>query len=119
VTGEAKEVVMTKPTNYQATSTTPAPADLQQYATRAVPIETRAMAMCGVATKYWLELKPRPPGSAKSLWLWVDGEWRILDDPDDTIRLSVQNAFCAYSENTEVAVWYNGGTVEGLVVRSK
>jgi hypothetical protein len=109
---------MTKPNKYYV-STAPADGELQQYAPRAAMIETRAMAICGIATKYWLELKPRPPGSAKSLWLWVDGEWRILDDPDSTVRTSVQNAFCTYSDNVEVAVWYNGTTVEGLVVRSR
>jgi hypothetical protein len=100
-------------------STAPVDVELYEFASQAAAIETRAMAMCGVATKYWLELKSRPAGSARSLWFWVDGDWRILDNPDSTTQASVQNAFCAYSEEIEVAVWYNGTTVEGLVVRSK
>jgi hypothetical protein len=48
----------------------------------------------GVASKYWLELKAYPPGSARSLWLFVDGAWRHLDDSNVGAQDSVQQAFC-------------------------
>jgi hypothetical protein len=73
----------------------------------------------GVASKYWLELKAYPPGSARSLWLFVDGSWRHLDNPDLGTQDSVQEAFCPCSDSLEVAVWYSGTTIVGLVVRSK
>jgi len=73
----------------------------------------------GVATDYWLELKPYPPGSARSLWLRVDGGWRHLDDPSPNIEASVQDAFCACPDRLEVSVWYSGSVIVGLVVRSK
>ena len=73
----------------------------------------------GVATKYWLELKPYPPGSARSLWLFVDGTWRHLDNPNVGTQDSVQEAFCNCPNQLEVAVWYTGTVIVGLVVRSK
>ncbi len=73
----------------------------------------------GVATKYWLELKAYPPGSARSLWLFVNGSWRHLDNPDLGTQDSVQEAFCPCSDSFDVAVWYSGTTIVGLVVRSK
>ncbi|MCP3963548.1 MAG: hypothetical protein GY719_37405 [bacterium] len=79
----------------------------------AVPVKT------GVATKYWLELKQYFPLMARSLWLWVDDEWRHLDDPDPGTQDSVQDAFCQCPDHLEVAVWYRGKVIVGLVVRSK
>jgi hypothetical protein len=43
-------------------------------------VEERAKALTltletGVATKYWLELLAYPPGSARSLWLFVGNAW--------------------------------------------
>ena len=73
----------------------------------------------GVATKYWLELKAYPPGSARSLWLFVNGSWRYLDNTNIGTQDSVQEAFCPCSDSLEVAVWYSGTTIVGLVVRSK
>jgi hypothetical protein len=73
----------------------------------------------GVASQYWLELVAYPPGSARSLWLFVDGLWRHLDDPNDGIQLSVQDAFCTCPDRLEVAVWYIDDVIVGLVVRSK
>lgn len=72
----------------------------------------------GIATKFWLELKQYPPGSARSLWLYVNG-WRHLDNPSHAIQHSVQDAFCQCPDKLEVAVWYQGGVIVGLVVRSK
>lgn len=73
----------------------------------------------GVASKYWLELLAYPPGSARSLWLYVGGAWRHLDNPNDGTQLSVQDAFCGCPDKLEVAVWYSGTVIVGLVVRSK
>jgi len=73
----------------------------------------------GVASKYWLELVAYPPGSARSLWLFVGGAWRHLDNPSDGIQSSVQAAFCNCPDKLEVAVWYSGDIIVGLVVRSK
>ena len=73
----------------------------------------------GVATQYWLELLAYPPGSARSLWLFVDGQWRHLDNPNVGTQDSVQEAFCQCPDRLEVAVWYTGDVIVGLVVRSK
>jgi|SRR6476659_6927766 hypothetical protein len=73
----------------------------------------------GIATKYWLELLAYPPGSARSLWLFVDGSWRHLDDPNIGMQDSVQEAFCMCPDRLEVAVWYSDSVIVGLVVRSK
>lgn len=73
----------------------------------------------GLATKYWLELKQYPPGSARSLWLFVDNRWRHLDDPNDSQESLVQQAFCQCRDLLEVKVWYNGDIIVGLVVNSK
>ncbi len=72
-----------------------------------------------VATKYWLELVAYPPGSARSLWLYVDNVWRHLDNPNDGTQISVQAAFCSCPDKLEVAVWYTNDVIVGLVVRSK
>ena len=72
----------------------------------------------GVASKYWLELVAYPPGSARSLWLYVSGSWRRLDNPSPAIEQSVQDAF-ANAATFEVAVWYDGQMITGLVVRTK
>ena len=73
----------------------------------------------GLAIKYWLELVPYPPGSTRSLWLFVDGDWRHLDNPDPGTQISVQDAFCKCSERLEVLVWYSGDTIQGLLVKTK
>lgn len=71
-----------------------------------------------VASKYWLELLAYPPGSARSLWLFVNGAWRHLDNPNGGTQISVQDAF-TNSAKFEVAVWFTGDVIVGLVVRSK
>lgn len=73
----------------------------------------------GLAIKYWLELVPYPPGSTRSLWLFVDGDWRHLDNPDLGTQISVQDAFCKCSERLEVLAWYSGDTIQGLLVKTK
>ena len=78
-----------------------------------------ATVQVGVATQYWLELLAYPPGSARSLWLFVGNAWRHLDNPNDGTQISVQAAFCDCPERLEVAVWYTGDVIVGLVVRSK
>jgi hypothetical protein len=77
------------------------------------PVET------GVAEKYWLELKQYYPCMARSLWLYVNDAWRHLDDPDLGTQISVQDVFCQCPERLEVAVWYRGPVIVGLVTRSK
>ena len=96
-----------------------APEELPDVAARQKAFEAAAKVASGVATKYWLELKAYPPGSARSLWLFVDGAWRHLDNPDVGTQISVQEAFCTCPDRLEVAVWYSGKTIVGLVVRSK
>jgi len=83
-------------------------------------VESRgAAAKTGIATRYWLELMSYPPGSARSLWLFVNDEWRHLDNPDLGTQVSVQDAFCRCSERLEVLVWYSEDTIEGLIVKTK
>ncbi len=83
-------------------------------------VEPRAAtAETGRATRYWLELMPYPPGSARSLWLFVNDDWRHLDNPDLGTQVSVQDAFCRCSERLEVLAWYSRDTIEGLIVKTK
>jgi hypothetical protein len=83
-------------------------------------VEQRAEVVeTGIATRYWLELLPYPAGSARSLWLFVNDDWRHLDNPDLGTQVSVQDAFCKCSERLEVLVWYSGDTIEGLIVKTK
>jgi hypothetical protein len=73
----------------------------------------------GIANRYWLELLPYPAGSTRSLWLFVNDDWRHLDNPDLGTQVSVQDAFCKCSERLEVLVWYSGDAIEGLIVKTK
>jgi len=83
-------------------------------------VESHAKATkTGIATKYWLELMPFPAGSTRSLWLFVNNDWRHLDNPDLGTQVSVQDAFCKCSERLEVLVWYSEDTIEGLIVKTK
>ena len=89
-----------------------------------LPIDERHAALTatvqsGVASKYWLELKPYPSGSARSLWLMVGNSWKHLDNPNDGTQIAVQNAFCNCPKQSEVVVWYSNSVVVGLVVRSQ
>ncbi|HWQ49815.1 MAG TPA: hypothetical protein VN414_12920 [Methanosarcina sp.] len=78
-----------------------------------------AAAKTGIATRYWLELMPYPVGSVRSLWLFVNDDWRHLDNPDPGTQASVQDAFCRCSERLEVLVWYSEDIIEGLIVKTK
>ncbi len=73
----------------------------------------------GVATNYWLELMAYPSGSARSLWLFADNDWRRLDNPSDGIQAAVQNAFCICPNSLQVMVWWEGEMIVGLVVKKK
>lgn len=96
-----------------------APLELPEIGARLKELAAPAPLASGVATKYWLELKAYPPGSARSLWLFVGGAWRHLDNPNDGTQISVQDAFSAGADRLEVVVWYSGTIIVGLVVRSK
>lgn len=95
-----------------------APSKLADVTARLKAFEVKAAVTSGKATKYWLELKAYPPGSARSLWLFVNGAWRHLDDPNYGIQDSVQEAFCFCPDRLEVRVWYSGDNIVGLVVKS-
>lgn len=90
-----------------------APESQKEVEPRAVPAET------GIAIRYWLELIPYPADSARSLWLFVNDDWRHLDNPDPATQVAVQDAFCKCSERLEVHVWYSGDKIQGLLVRTK
>jgi len=96
-----------------------APIMLADVTARMKAFEVKAVVTSGIATQYWLELVAYPPGSARSLWLYVDGVWRHLDDPNVGIQDSVQEAFCFCPDRLEVRVWYSGDVIVGLVVKSK
>jgi len=76
----------------------------------------------GVATDYWLELVAYPKGTARSLWLKVDGRWCHHHNPDEGTQNAVIQAFNQLDKH-EVMVWYhrhgNHGAVVGMVVCSK
>lgn len=71
----------------------------------------------GIATKFWVELKPIPSAPPR-LWLFVADSWVSLDNVDSTTLQSVQQAF-EYPNIFQTQVWYNNGKIEGLVVNSK
>lgn len=96
-----------------------APEEIKDFKVRHQAFAAVCSVQAGVATKYWLELKAYPPGSARSLWLYVGGAWRHLDNPNYGMQDSVQEAFCNCPDKLEVAVWYCGTVIVGLVVRSK
>jgi hypothetical protein len=96
-----------------ATDPMTAPKVLEKFAAAVVAVAS------GIATNYWLELKAYPPGSARSLWLFVDNSWRHLDNPSDGIQASVQAAFCNCPNVLQVQVWYQGDVIVGLVVNKK
>ena len=68
----------------------------------------------GIATQYWIELLAYPPGSARSLWLFVNNVWTRLDNPSPSIQDVVQRAFLGTDSN--LRVWHDNGTIVGLVV---
>lgn len=72
----------------------------------------------GIASDYWIELIPYPAGSPTSLWLFVDGEWRKLDSPNDAEQSLVKAAFCDCPTSHRVKVWYQADRIVGLVATS-
>jgi hypothetical protein len=72
----------------------------------------------GLATGYWLTLTPYPDNEPTGLYLLVDGNYKLLQDPDTNIVSSVQQAF-AYPNIYEVRVWSSGNNIVGLVVKTK
>lgn len=103
----------------QPTDLMTAPEELPEVTARHKAFAEAVTVKSGTATKYWLELKAYPPGSARSLWLYVDGAWRHLDNPNYGMQDSVQEAFCICPERLEVRVWYSGTVIVGLVVKTK
>jgi hypothetical protein len=74
--------------------------------------ETIAAVQAGIASQYWDECLAIPAGPG-SLWLFVDGAWRAHAKPSASTKDMVQRAF---GTDSVVRVWYDGGTVVGLVV---
>lgn len=70
----------------------------------------------GIATKFWVELKPIPSAPPR-LWLFVANSWVSLDNVDSITLQSVQQAF-EYPKVFQTQVWYNNGKIEGLVVNT-
>jgi hypothetical protein len=109
-------------TNIQSGSTSEyvtAPKELPDVPAQKAVESRAATVKTGIATSYWLELLPYPAGSARSLWLFVNDDWRHLDDPDLGTQVSVQDAFCKCSEHLEILVWYSEDTIKGLIVKTK
>jgi hypothetical protein len=67
----------------------------------------------GIATQYWTECLAYPPGDT-ALWLFVDGAWRRLGNPDPSTLDLVQRAFLG--QDSRVRVWYASDAIVGLVV---
>jgi hypothetical protein len=57
-------------------------------------------------------------GVSHAILQFVSGGWKHLDSPNEGTQISVQAAFCECRERLEVAVWYQGDVIVGLVVRS-
>ena len=68
----------------------------------------------GIASQYWDELVAYPPGSAASLWLFVNNAWRKRDNASTADRRMVQQAFL--EAGSQVRVWYQDSDIVGLVV---
>jgi hypothetical protein len=93
-----------------AATTTNPPAG---QAARAPAAEALPAITSGIATQYWMELVPIPSGPMR-LWFFVDNGWRALTSPSAIQCDMVQRAFLG--SGSTVNVWYDGGTVAGLVV---
>jgi hypothetical protein len=72
----------------------------------------------GIATNYWLELIPFPTSNPRSLWLFVDDEWRKMDNPSEVEQSLVKSTFCDCPTSHYVKVWYQSDRIIGLVVGS-
>jgi len=104
---------MTTPTAINGNGSSMVASDTQPTAPAAVSNNAPAV-QSGVATKYWLELKAYPAGSARSLFLLVNNSWKRLDNPSGYISDIVQRAFSDNGVN--VRVWFDGTLIKGLVV---
>lgn len=80
---------------------------------RAATPDAVAAVTSAIATQYWMELVPIPSGPMR-LWLFADNGWRALTNPTAIQCDMVQRAFLG--SGSTVQVWYDGGTVVGLVV---
>lgn len=89
------------------------PTDAVNASAGVAPADAVAAVAGGIATQYWAELIPIPAGPAR-LWFFVDSGWRVLDGPTGGQFDAVQRAFLG--SGSTVRVWYDGGTVVGLVV---
>lgn len=98
------------PTVTARTATTTPAAGLPA---RAAAPDAVAAVVSAVATQYWMELVPLPPGPMQ-LWFFADNGWRALTNPTAIQCDMVQRAFLG--SGSTVTVWYDGGTVVGLVV---
>ena len=75
---------------------------------------TASAVQSGIASQYWNELVAYPAGSAASLWLYVDNQWRKLDTALPSDRSLTLRAFV--NAGQRVRVWYQGTDIVGLVV---
>jgi hypothetical protein len=91
--------------------TTPAGAG---FAAGAPAGDAIAAVQSGIATQYWNECLPLPAGNPETLWFFVDGTWCAHVNPSASTKDLVQRAFLG--TGSTVRVWYDGGTVAGLVV---
>jgi hypothetical protein len=89
------------------------PIDAVNASAVVAPADAVAAVVGGIATQYWAELIPIPAGPAR-LWFFVDSSWRVLNGPTGVQFDAVQRAFLG--SGSTVRVWYDGGTVVGLVV---
>lgn len=82
---------------------------------QALPLISSGTLKQGIATKYWLELKAYPQGTARSLWLFVDNIWKKQDNPSNVTSDCIQRAFLL--QDSQVRVWYdNSQDIKGLIV---
>jgi len=80
----------------------------------AIALLVQTAVQSGIATQYWDEEVAYPPGTASSLWLYVNNDWRKRDTSSPHDRTMVQRAF--QNSGNQVRVWYQGTEIVGLVV---
>ncbi len=79
------------------------------------PSEVVAAAGSGIAERYWVRFMA---DSTPTLWLFVGGAWRKMDNPSAAVTESVQEAFCGCTDPLEVYVGYSDSNISWVVVRS-
>lgn len=104
---------ITAPTAQNGNGYSSTPNDTQPREAQVSKVDMAAV-QSGNATKYWLELKAYPAGSARSLWLLVNNSWKRLDNPNQVTSDCVQRAFMGSGSN--VKVWFDGNVIKGLIV---